>query len=202
MRRRVLVLPIAALLILLACLYKWNRRYDYSAVAEPERFCFARNFDFRLPQQSRRSTYVYVSLHGYLNRHRIFVVFYDGKAGAEKDPFLVRLRENYDQLKRRNVQVLGISTALPRENRPPDPGDMVRQENQPSKPFPFFLLSDRVNPSVKLSVHKMWGRYDPTRDKPLTGVFFVDRKGLVRCDGRKPVPLDDPDGVLDAILAE
>lgn len=194
MRRRVLVLPISAAIITAACVYKLTRSYDHSADVEPETRCAAMDFDFVLENQHQRQP---VRLQAFLGRHRILVVFYDGEAGAEADPTLRRLRDEYGRLKDRRIRVLGISTAIPQQNRPPPAGSPYRTKNQPQRPFPFALLSDL--PPACL-VHKQWGRWNALRKEPLDGVFFIDRSGYVACDGRKPKPIPDPDALIDRLL--
>src|SRR6187399_779551 len=46
-----------------------------------------------------------VRLGGFLGRHRVIVLFFDGEAGADKDTQLLRLRERFDELKAHDVKV-------------------------------------------------------------------------------------------------
>jgi len=194
MKRRFWILPISAVLILAACVYKLTRDYDAVSVEVPERRCPAGDFTFSLPHQHRPIHYV--NLRGFLGRHRIVLVFYDGEQGADANPVLRQLREVHKRLERKNVEVLGISTATPQENRPSPPGSPYRTPNQPQEPFPFPLLSDLAPHPV----HKQWGRFDAGRNEPTSGVFFIDRAGYVRCDGENPMPLPHPTAFIDELL--
>lgn len=136
-----------------------------------------------------------VNLDAYLHRHRIVIAFYDGQKGPEADPILRQLREFQPALKRENIIVFGVSTALPQENR-----------NNSSQPFPFRLLSD-VTATKKDSVHRIWGRFvapestgEPPGTKP--GVFIIDRAGLVAWEGDAPKPDDSPQTVVSRLLRE
>ena len=136
-----------------------------------------------------------VKLEAFLHRHRIVVVFYDGQAGPESDESLVQLRQFYPALKNESIIVLGVSTALPQENR-----------NNSGQPFPFPLLTDAVASSAN-SVHKAWGRFiePPTLDKPAgtkPGVFLIDRSGLVPWEGDYPAPLASTESLISRLLAE
>lgn len=123
-------------------------------------------------------------LRRYLGRHRVLVVFYEAELTATNDPRMTAIRAAYPQLSARDVQVVGVSTALPQENRAAvaEAGD-----------FPLTLVTD-----IDLSIHDRWARIDPRERRPLPGVFLVDRKGEVPCFGPTPQPVAD----LDHMLAE
>ena len=197
MNRRVLVLPLSAAVIAGLCFYKWTRPHSNLLATLPAPLCRAIDFKFVMRDQKRRPETV--RLKGYLGRHRILIVFYDGDAGAENDAVLTRLRSNFDAVKRAGVIVLGISTALPQQNRATSESGRARiHPNQPRDPFPFLLLTD-LPPACK--THRRWGRYDDKRNRTLTGTFLIDRSGHVACDGRIPRPLADPHRTIDKILA-
>jgi len=111
MPRRILILPISALVIVLLCLYGLSRKKDASLqrAALPVAKRSARFLLFELYDQNNKT----VRLERYLGRHPILLVFFDQRTGADGDPVFMRLREELNRLKRENVIVLGISTALP-----------------------------------------------------------------------------------------
>jgi mycoredoxin-dependent peroxiredoxin len=126
-----------------------------------------------------------VRLEGYLGRHRVIVVFFDGRAGAHRSAVLKHLRDEWDRLRKAGVYVMAISTALPQENR-----KIIAANGE----FPFPLLSD-----PDFHVHRAWGRFDEKRGTPLEGVFLVDRKGAVRWSPslNAPQPLEDWKSAVD-----
>ena len=195
MQRRILVLPISALVITGLCVYKWTRNYEKVPVLKPDAQCAPPLFD--LPNQNKNSTNV--RLGSYIGRHRILVVFYDGEAGAEKNSTLLYIRENYQAIKKTGTVVFGISTAIPQLNRVDIRTTGSKQIGiHPRKPFPFPLLTD-LSPVCK--VHHQWGRYDETLKRPLQGTFLIDRVGLVACVGRTPKPLFSPQQIIDEIIS-
>lgn len=189
------ILLIAGALIAGACWYKLSQTHEPPRGRVIEQFCPASRFKFRLREQNPPQ-FRYINLRAYLGRHQILVVFYDGDKGAEADPVLVRLRNEYDNLQQRGVKVFGISKNVAADNRPPKPGIPPRP-NQPEEPFPFPLLTDD-----QLIVHRQWGRYDAATNTPLTGAFHIDAAGNLRCDGREPLPVEDPDAVIDGLLGQ
>ena len=84
-----------------------------------------------------------VRLEAYLGRQRVFVVFFEGQAGAYASPTLGYLRHHWKRLRHANIQVIAISTALPQDNRK----DIAKYGD-----FPFPLLSD-----PDFHVHRDWG---------------------------------------------
>ena len=135
-----------------------------------------------------------VNLEAYLHRHQIVIVFFDGQSGPENNPVLVELRKFYDALHEEGIIVLGISTALPQQNR-----------SNSITPFPFALLSD-VTATAKNSVHRTWGCFvepvtldQPARTKP--AVFVIDRAGTVAWEGSLPLPESNPRSVVARLLS-
>ena len=134
-----------------------------------------------------------VRLGAWLGRHRIIVVFFDGERGADLDPDLLRLRDRFAELQAADVKVVGVSASIPQVNR----AAMERAGGD----FPFPLVSDfdPQSPEGTLRIHRHWGRLDSVADKPLTGVFLIDRAGQVAYVGPIPKPYDNVDKVLEAI---
>lgn len=126
-------------------------------------------------------------LQRYLSRHRILVVFYSGQASAAHDATLLAIRDAYPQLEQAGIKVVGISTALPQQNR-------AAMETVDDYPFP--LVSD-----VDQSIHQKWGRIDEATKQPLPGVFLIDRKGTVLSLGGLPQPAPDLTLLLQELTA-
>jgi len=186
MDKRVFLLVLAAAVIGGLCAFKAMRRYVPQTavaarpIAEPAP-------EFELYDASRPSRIV--RLEGYLGRHRVIVVFFDGAAGAHASPVLNRLRDDWSRLRKAEIYVMAISTALPQENRK----DIAQRGD-----YPFPLLSD-----PDFHVHRAWGRFDEVAGKPRTGVFFVDRKGWVAWSRttNAPQPVDDWHAALEGFIA-
>jgi len=184
MNRRILILFVAGVVIAILCAYKATRTYEKPAhVVLPTVKQAAPPFEL----YNEKHPNELVRLVGYLGRHRILVLFFDGKTGADRDPILLRLRQNFDRLRKNDIKVLAISTALPQENR---------KAIQRSGPFPFPLLSD-----PDLQVHRRWGRIDEQTGMPRTGLFLIDRAGEVDWADRSPRPLTDPETTVNELLA-
>ena len=136
-----------------------------------------------------------VNLEAYLHRHRIVIVFFNGQAGPETNETLVALRDFHQALEAENIIVLGVSTALPQEIR-----------NNSSRPFPFPILSDPAATAFE-SAHRKWGRFiEPTSlDKPAgtkSGVFLIDRAGLVPWEGQYPRPESNGSSIVARLLGD
>ena len=115
MRKRVLILPISAAVIIAMCAYRISTN-DPNA---PKPIAPTANYrpapEFELYDQHEPSETV--RLEGYLGRHTIVIVFFDAKIGADRDPILARLRQDFDKIKSSGTKVFAISTALPQDNR-------------------------------------------------------------------------------------
>jgi peroxiredoxin len=190
MSRRILILPFSAVVIVLVCLCGINRKKDASLqqAAFPVAKRSAQTLLFELYDQNNKT----VRLERYLGRHSIILVFFDQRTGADGDPVLLALRENAKRLNRENVIVLGVSTALPQDNRK---RIEERQKEDPDFDLPFLLLTD-LPPECR--VHRQWGRFDEAVGLPLPGLFYIDRAGNVDWAGRFPKPVSDVELVLDS----
>lgn len=117
-------------------------------------------------------------LSAYLGRHRIIVVFYDGTSG-DHSAALIGIRDRAEQLNRLDVKFVGVSQAIPQENR---------TALQSLGELPGPLISD-----IDGSICQRWRRLtDDGAIKP--GVFLIDRKGSVPFAAGSPRPyasLDD-----------
>lgn len=130
-----------------------------------------------------------VKFERYLGRTKMVIVFFDGEAGADADPWLTQLRDHHDQVKAGGVQVIGIGMATPFANR---------QAGERSAKFPFPILSD-IGRDRPAPAHTAWGRFDSATASFLTGVFLVDRSGMVEIDSHGYRPVSDPEGVIKSI---
>ncbi len=176
------LLPVAAVAIVVACVWKLNQtppeRTDITPLRE-----LRPSPTFELPDQKSRM----VRLERYLHRHPIVLVFFDGDRGADKDMWLRALRSSADSIARSGTIVLGISMALPRANRETE--------------FPFPLLTD-LNPAQPGStneVHRQWGVLDE-EGRTVPSVFLITRAGLVDWDGQHPRPVQDPAALVRAVM--
>lgn len=183
MDRRLFVVALAAGVIAAASAWKMTREPTPQPRAEDLVFPLPAP-GFELPDQSSRA----VRFGAFLGRHEMFVVFFSAEDGVEQSAVLNLLREHREELERRGTKVFGISTALPQENIGVTQIDDSGPERSQSRgKYPFSLLTD-----LDRSVHRGWGRVSGDGETPLTGVFFVDRAGLVNSRDGKPAPLFDP----------
>lgn len=188
-RPRHLFLPFAAVVISLLCAWKMTRTYEdpqfaaSDVVLGPAPLFVERNEDL-----------IPIKLSAYIGRHRIIVAFFDGRLGADRSPLLLRLRDEYDELKRRGWVVLAIGDTDPITNR---------AAGRRAGGFPFEVLADVDGRSVPdYDTLVAWGRFDPETSKARPGLVLVDRTGHVRYRNGVPVAEADPDAALDAILAQ
>lgn len=187
MRNRILVLPISALIITLLCLYAIRRKSNqsqrpiilqsYKHVDEP----------FSLPDQNNKP----VRLKTYLGRHTILLVFYDGVTGPFKNKALMRFHQEIDWVEKNNIIVLGISSALPQENRKQIKD---KQKSDPNFKMPFPLLTD-LSPENR--IHRQWGCIETITQQPRPGLFLIDRASNVAWNGEFPQPVHDIESVFN-----
>lgn len=175
-RPRVMVLPLAAVIIVGLVAFKLSQPPQPRTLATLEERRPAPKF------AALDSHNELVKLERYLGRQEVLLIFFDGDTGADRDPVLLRARQQFDALKRRGVQVVAVSAAIPQLNR---------QAMDRSGKFPFPLLSD-----PEFYIHQMWGRYNENQLETQTGVFLIDRAGRVAWSGEFP----RPESNLDAIL--
>ena len=170
MDRRLLLVLAAGLVIAGVCIYRvqTNKPLDYAAQVQA-----ATSYVPAPPFEGVDENNEMFRLSSYLGRHRIIVVFYDGAAGADRSRELADLRDRADELKQQDVKVVAVSTAIPQENR-------RALSTLGSLPIP--LISD-----VDFSIHRRWGRMS-AGEKPLTGLFLIDRKGTVAFQAGTPRP--------------
>ena len=199
------MLPVSAAVIVGLCLYKMSRSYD-SRPFVPVRQVSLRPVSpnsgllFKLYDQKSEL----VKLSRYVGRHEIVLVFFDGQAGAHGNPTMRLLAENIERIDE-DLIIVGVSDVLPQVNE-----RYLKQWNadRNERMLPelrFVLLSDvdfsRDGPGEKWKVHRQWGRYDSIKKRPLTGIFFIDRKGQVSRGSNGPEVIAEPELLLDRLLA-
>ena len=194
--RRILIPIVAGIVITLVSTWRvmTNRPQDYAAqvaAAVIMRPVSSFRGDFEALDSDNRL----VRLGGFLGRHRVIVLFFDGEVGADKDTELLRLRARFDELKAHDVKVLAVSTALPQENR-------AAMTTERAGPFPFPLVSDFDPTSLDgaLRIHRQWGRLDAKTGTPLPGAFAIDRKGQVLFAGDSPKPMENVDRAVESAI--
>jgi peroxiredoxin len=186
MRNRVLVLPLAALIIAALVVYRLQRERRALPAAPIAARQLAPRFEL-YDQQNQL-----VKFERYLGRTKLVVVFFDGPRGADADPWLTLLRDHHDAVSGAGVQVIAISTATPFA--------IHQAEERAERPFPFPVLTD-IDPRlpVPAPVHRLWGLYDEGTQTTRTGVFLVDRAGMVTTGAGGPVPVPDADAAIAAL---
>src|SRR4051812_6128393 len=115
MRKRVLILPIAAVVIFLMCAYRIST-LDPNAprpIAPTNNYRPAPLFELYDEHEPQET----VRLQSYIGRHTIVLVFFDAKRGADADPNLRRLRDDFTKINHTSTRIFAISTALPQDNR-------------------------------------------------------------------------------------
>jgi len=186
-RFRILILPVAAVVIagLVWLGYRNQKLLENNPQFQGPRV--AKRLAPRVELYDQKSQLV--KFERYLGRTKMVVVFFDGEAGADRDPWLTQLRDHHDQVEAAGVQVIGIGMTTPFANR---------EAEKRSKDFPFPLLSD-IGRDVPAPAHTQWGRFDRSDGTYLTGVFLVDRSGMVELQAGKFKPVSDPQAVVSAL---
>jgi len=143
---------------------------------------------FQLIDQNGRPS----QLEGYLHRHKIVLVFFDGTKGLNSDPVMRRIREFAPAIKRTGVKLIAISKPLTPEFKPQ------------AEDFPFPVLHDTWSGQPGSSSVK-WG----TAVLPTTAavadirpaMFVIDRSGLVEFEGELPKEVADPELFLTQLIS-
>lgn len=178
MDKRILVLPVALVILMALVAWKLTRTYESSSAA---------NLAAERPAplfEGLDTNNEMVRLERYVGRHPVIVVFYDGNAGADQSADLSALREHFAEIEAVGAKVIAVSGALPQENR---------EAMRSSGAFPFPLVTD-VPPDY--AIHRRWSCYDESAEQPLPGIFFVNRQGNVAWGNRGPQPFNSVDEAL------
>ncbi|MFP6762594.1 MAG: redoxin domain-containing protein [Planctomycetaceae bacterium] len=175
-RFRVLLLPLAAVLIFAAMEYR---------LSQPD----GPRTALRTPHGPPRATAPalegidsanrYFRLNRYLGRQEVIVVFFDGAAGANGNPVLAELKKYTQTLRSRGIHVIAVSSALPQQNRQADF----------ETPVPFVLVTD---PDQVWKYHRTWGCLDENTGTAIPRTFFIDRAGRTPVEEGRPVEVSNP----------
>lgn len=176
MRKILWVIPISAAVIAGLVGFKLTRPPVAAPAGEIATTFFGPAPLFQLQDERLRP----LKVSRYVGRHKLLVIFFDGTNGPDKSPLLMQARADYDKLQKTGAMVMAISSALPQHNRAG-----IERVGE----FPFPLLSDIVD----FEVHRRWGAFDDAVDKPLEGVFVVDRAGNIRAKHLGPDRLGTAD---------
>src|SRR5262245_60162196 len=122
MRRLYLILPLSALLIAGLIVYRLNRTSAPIAARDTRETARAA-YLFQLYNEESEL----VRLARYLGRHKILIVFFDGKKGPDGSELLQTLKRNFAPIQKTGAIVLAISDLRPSQLRPPpnDRGERV-----------------------------------------------------------------------------
>lgn len=178
MRLRILVLPLAA--VLLAGLVAYKSSQTYRDLTPEERAAAERRRPapmFTLHDQESQP----FKLSRYAGRHKLVVAFFDANVGVDQDPQLQFLRDGYARLTAAGAKVIAISSATPFANR---------NAFERCGKFPFHILSDADH-----SVQTQWGCVEPG-DPPVMrpAMFVIDRAGVIfwsRIGMKEPISIDE-----------
>jgi len=189
MRRILLLIPASALVIIALVAFKLTRRYDPPVEESASDVRPAPLFQL-YDEHSQ-----IVRLARYLGRHKLLIVFFDGRRGPDRSPLVAELRDRFADLHATRAIVLAISAARPSENRyglnverrKAAPAAAAPAESELRYPFP--LLSDILD----YEVHRRYGAFDFRAQEPLEAVFVVDRAGLIQHAHLAPYGLGDVD---------
>jgi peroxiredoxin len=134
-----------------------------------------------------------VRLARYIGRHRLLLVFFDGTQGPDHSELLLDLRRNFLPIHESGAIVLAISGLRPSELRPApnERGERTARD----EPFPFGMLADINN----FEVHRQYGAFDDTTNRPREAVFVVDRTGVIRHVHLGPDNLGGPEVWADEL---
>ena len=170
-------MPVAAIAIALACYWKLTQKPVERDLSNLPRDMRA-SPTFELADENSQR----VRLDRYLHRHPILLVFFDPQKGASANPWLKALNASYDSIEASGTIVVGVSTALPQQNR--------------ASEFALPLLTE-VDPARP--VHKQWGAMDDAGNV-IPSVFYINRGREVEWEGNHPKALENPAAVVRAIL--
>ncbi len=194
MDRRLLILPLAALLI--ASLVIWRLEQEQARRNRPRPVPVLKNLkpapSFLLTTQSGGRA----KLAAYLGRTRVVLVFTGGQQGElNQSAELAAIARDQPAIAGGGAQVVVVTPAPPQE---------VRQvQAAREQPFPFPVLSD-IDPQlgVPTPAHQIWGLADAPGNPPRAGLFLIDRAGYTEFTADRegvrsmPRPVTDVDETL------
>lgn len=184
MKPRILVLPVTALLIISAVVWKQQQTYPPT---DPRllRYALQPAPSFEATETTETDRSGFFRLERYLGRQALLLVFFDGEAGADASETLQHLRSHAEQIDDRGIMVVGVSSALPQHNEKLD------------FPDSFRFVTDL--PPI-WTAHRRWNSFDESTEQPIEKVFFIDRAGNVTVDDGLPVPLENDASAIDRVL--
>jgi peroxiredoxin len=180
MPRIILVLPLAAVLIAAASVWKLTRppAPRVTSTTDPTLVRLAPTFRlFDTQNQPVRLD------QRYIGRSKLLVVFFQAQKSFEESPVLRELRAHFDTLYARRPAILAIGSL--------QSGIYRRWIAGERSPLPFPVFSDVLD----FQVHRAWGAMRPRREGdsqdqlnttsddrfvPCEAVFIVDRAGWIR----------------------
>ena len=199
MKPRILVLPVAAIIITAMAWYRISREpASRGAVARVDETMMERAPVFEAVDSSNRM----FRLDRHIGREPLILVFSVDGSGSSTDSqkntalrnerpkqsadgLLRELKNRSSLLRERGFVVVVVSTALPQQNRRSELNSL------------FNLVTDVIPPG---KAHRLWGCYDESQQQPQTGVFVIDRAGNTETVGGVPRPLSRPLEEIDALL--
>lgn len=182
---RIMILPLAAILITLAVVWKLQQTYP---PPDPNLTRYLRRPapSFEATEVTASESSGFFRLERYLGRQAVLLVFFDGEQGGDASPVLQHLKSHAETIEEQNILVVAVSSALPQHNR------------TLNFPDSFRFVTDL--PPV-WDAHRRWNCFDDADNRPLEKVFFIDRAGRVPIDDDGlPVPLEDERAEIDRIL--
>lgn len=182
MRKLFLVIPASALIIAGLIVYRLNRppvTPAATAVASAVRPAPL----FQLYDENSQI----VRLSRYLGRHKLLLVFFDGRKGVEGSELIENLSGDFRPIADTKAIVLAISALRPAELRPAnnERGERVERD----RPIPFPMLADIHD----YEVHRHYGAWDDDAGEPREAVFVIDRTGIIRHGHLGPDGLGTPE---------
>lgn len=186
MRKRILILPAAAVVIAALCAYRILKdEADHSppplppvgnhrAVSEQEMFDLA------------DENGINVRLKAFIGRHQILLAFFDGKRGVDQDPIVARLRQDYEKIAATDTKIFAISEAIPQQNR-----KIIEKAGR----YPFPVLSDPARRAIEA-----WAIPHGSETQPTSMLFFINRAGNVDHGETAPRPVKDPQAFIDSLI--
>jgi peroxiredoxin len=178
-RLRVLVLPLAAIVIFAAVEYRLRQPVEPKPQTSAS---YGAPLEAPPPLEGTDSNNNYFRLDRYLGRQEVIVVFFDRAKGANGDPVLAELKKQTQTLKSRGIFVVAVSSALPQENR----------KAGFETPIPFVFVTD-TGPDQIWKYHRPWGCLDEDAGTAIPTAFFIDRAGRTQMRDGKPVPITPKD---------
>lgn len=186
MRRRVLILPIAAAIITGLAVWRTNWQATHRQqrpLAAPRETGPAPTFVLH------DQTGAVVKFERYIGRTRLLVLFTGEATELHENRLLSLVADQGAALAGDGVQVIVVTAATPFAVRD--------SQKRRGNPFPFPVLTD-IDPKqpIPFPAHRQWARYDEQRQTPLEGLFLVGRSGLTTLSHGHPVPEPDPGAAL------